>query len=59
MNWMFAHKSFIDNGIRVAGASDYGPGPFEPLMASKAWSRARISVVTCGDHNSESRLTRR
>jgi predicted amidohydrolase YtcJ len=33
MNWMFAHKSFVDNGIRVAGASDYGPGPFEPLMA--------------------------
>lgn len=33
MNWMFAHKSFIDHGIRVAGASDYGPGPFEPLMA--------------------------
>ena len=33
MNWMFAHKSFIDNGIRVPGASDYGPGPFEPLMA--------------------------
>ena len=33
MNWMFAHKSFLDSGIRVAGASDYGPGPFEPLMA--------------------------
>jgi predicted amidohydrolase YtcJ len=33
MNWMFAHRSFIDSGIRVAGASDYGPGPFEPLMA--------------------------
>lgn len=33
MNWMFAHKSFIDSGIRVPGASDYGPGPFEPLMA--------------------------
>jgi len=33
MNWMFAHKSFIDTGIRVPGASDYGPGPFEPLMA--------------------------
>jgi len=33
MNWMFAHRSFIDAGIRVAGASDYGPGPFEPLMA--------------------------
>ena len=33
MNWMFAHKSFIDSGIVVPGASDYGPGPFEPLMA--------------------------
>ena len=33
MNWMFAHRSFLDSGIRVAGASDYGPGPFEPMMA--------------------------
>ena len=33
MRWMFAHKSFLDSGIRVPGASDYGPGPFEPLMA--------------------------
>jgi len=33
LNWMFAHKSFLDYGIRVPGASDYGPGPFEPLMA--------------------------
>lgn len=33
MRWMFAHKSFLDAGIRVPGASDYGPGPFEPLMA--------------------------
>ena len=31
--WMFAHRSFLDNGINVVGASDYGPGPFEPLMA--------------------------
>ena len=30
---MFAHKSFLDAGIPVPGASDYGPGPFEPLMA--------------------------
>jgi len=30
---MFAHRSFLDAGIRVPGASDYGPGPFEPLMA--------------------------
>ncbi len=33
MKWMFAHRSFLDYGIRVPGASDYGPGPFEPLMA--------------------------
>jgi predicted amidohydrolase YtcJ len=31
--WMFAHRSFLDAGIQVPGASDYGPGPFEPLMA--------------------------
>ena len=30
---MFAHNSFLDSGIRVPGASDYPPGPFEPLMA--------------------------
>jgi predicted amidohydrolase YtcJ len=33
MKWMFAHRSFLDYGIRVPGASDYTPGPFEPLMA--------------------------
>jgi len=33
MRWMFAHRSFLDAGIRVPGASDYAPGPFEPLMA--------------------------
>jgi hypothetical protein len=33
LRWMFAHRSFLDAGIRVPGASDYGPGPFEPLMA--------------------------
>lgn len=33
LRWMFAHRSFLDSGIRVVGASDYGPGPFEPLMA--------------------------
>jgi predicted amidohydrolase YtcJ len=30
---MFAHRSFLDHGIKVAGASDYVPGPYEPLMA--------------------------
>jgi predicted amidohydrolase YtcJ len=33
MRWMMAHRSFLDAGIRVPGASDYTPGPFEPLMA--------------------------
>ena len=33
MRWMFAHKSFLDFGIPVAPASDYTPGPYEPLMA--------------------------
>ncbi len=33
LRWMFAHRSFLDAGIPVPGASDYGPGPFEPLMA--------------------------
>jgi len=30
---MFAHRSFLDAGIRVPGASDYSPGPYEPMMA--------------------------
>jgi len=33
MEWMFAHKSFMDYGIPVAPASDHSPGPYEPLMA--------------------------
>ncbi len=30
---MFAHRSFLDAGIPVAPASDYMPGPYEPMMA--------------------------
>jgi predicted amidohydrolase YtcJ len=44
MRWMFAHKSFVDAGIRVPGASDYTPGPFEPLMAIQ-------SLVTRKDYS--------
>ncbi len=33
MEWMFAHRSFLDYEIPVAPASDYTPGPYEPLMA--------------------------
>lgn len=36
MKWMFAHKSFLDYDIPVAGASDYVPGPYEPMMALQA-----------------------
>jgi len=44
MQWMFAHRSFLDYGIPVAPASDYTPGPFEPLMAIQ-------SMVTRKDFN--------
>jgi predicted amidohydrolase YtcJ len=44
MQWMFAHKSFLETGTPVPGASDYGPGPFEPLMALQ-------SMVTRKDYN--------
>ena len=33
MEHMFAHRSFLDAGIPVAPASDYTPGPYEPMMA--------------------------
>jgi predicted amidohydrolase YtcJ len=33
MEWMFAHRSFLEYDIPVAPASDYTPGPFEPMMA--------------------------
>ena len=46
MEWMFAHRSFLDYGIPVPGASDYTPGPFEPLMAIQ-------SMVTRQDFNGQ------
>jgi predicted amidohydrolase YtcJ len=33
MQAMFAHRSFLDAGIPVAPASDFTPGPYEPMMA--------------------------
>ena len=33
MRHMFAHRSFLDRGIPVAPASDFTPGPYEPMMA--------------------------
>ena len=46
MEWMFAHKSFIDFGIPVAPASDHAPGPYEPLMAIQ-------SMVTRKDYTGQ------
>ena len=40
---MFALRSFLDAGIKVAPGSDYPPGPFEPMMAlQSAVSRTDI-----------------
>lgn len=44
---MFAHRSFLDHKIKVAGASDYIPGPYEPLMAIQ-------SMVTRKDYKGRS-----
>jgi predicted amidohydrolase YtcJ len=44
LEWMFAHRSFLDYGIPVAPASDHPPGPFEPLMALQ-------SMVTRKDYS--------
>ncbi len=32
LQWMFAQRSFLDYGIIATGATDYPPGPYEPLM---------------------------
>lgn len=31
LRWMFAQRSFWDYGINATGATDYPPGPYEPL----------------------------
>jgi predicted amidohydrolase YtcJ len=33
---MFAHRTFLDNGIGVAGSSDFPCGPFQPLIAMQS-----------------------
>ena len=47
MRSMFAHRSFLDYGIPVAPASDFTPGPYEPMMAIQSMvtrtdSRGRV-----------------
>ena len=36
LEWMFAQRSFLDYGINSTGATDYPPGPYEPLMGIQA-----------------------
>jgi predicted amidohydrolase YtcJ len=46
---MFALRSFLDAGIRPTMASDYPPGPFEPMMALQSMvTRTDISGHTWG-----------
>jgi predicted amidohydrolase YtcJ len=48
---MFAHRSFLDAGVTVAGSSDYGCGPFEPLLGiqSCVTRKARDGQVLGGN----------
>ena len=32
VKWMFAQRSFLDYGVVATGATDYPPGPYEPLL---------------------------
>ena len=44
LQWMFAQRSFLDYGVMATGATDYPPGPFEPLLGIQ-------SCVTRTDSN--------
>jgi len=49
LNSMFALRSFLDAGIRPTMASDYPPGPFEPMMALQSMvTRTDITGKTWG-----------
>ena len=51
MRSMFAHRSFLDYGIPVPGASDYRPGPYEPLMAIQSMvTRKDFSGTVWGEN---------
>ena len=51
VRWMFAHRSFLDHSIKVAGGSDYVPGPFEPLMAIQSMvTRKRLPGRVWGEN---------
>lgn len=49
LNNMFALRSFLSSGIRPTQASDYPPGPFEPMMAlQSSVTRTDIKGTTWG-----------
>ena len=49
LKWMFAQKSFLDYGIISTGATDYPPGPFEPLLGIQSCvTRTDSNVKTWG-----------
>jgi predicted amidohydrolase YtcJ len=41
---MFAHRSFLDYGIAVSGASDSPCGPYEPLLAIQSCVTRKSAV---------------
>ena len=46
---MFALRSFLDGGVRPTQASDYPPGPYEPMMAlQSSVTRTDMSGKTWG-----------
>jgi predicted amidohydrolase YtcJ len=48
---MFAHRSFLDWGVPVAAASDFGCGPFEPLLGMQSCvTREAWDGGTLGDN---------
>jgi predicted amidohydrolase YtcJ len=48
---MFALRSFLDAGVRATLASDYPPGPFQPMMALQSMvTRTDMSGTTWGPH---------
>ena len=59
MRSMFAHASFLEYGIPVAPASDYIPGPFEPLMAIQSMVTRKDFEAASGAPTRGSRWTRR
>jgi hypothetical protein len=49
LNSMFVLRSFLDAGVRATLASDYPPGPFEPMMALQSMvTRTDITGHTWG-----------